>query len=166
MPEDEAIKCEFCSEEIAAGAEVRSTSDNDVICGTCYSSMWKCSTCSELKHENDECYTDINGSGFCEDCLDSGPYSCCDGCGEYINTDRHEYYASGDAVACSGCADEYEFDDCSNCGNSIMLNEVYSEHWENEHQCHDCYHRSEQHIKDSVRASSPAANVTDRKSVV
>ena len=34
MPDDEAIKCEFCDEAIAAGAEVRSTSDNDVICTT------------------------------------------------------------------------------------------------------------------------------------
>jgi len=159
MPDDEAIKCEFCDEAIAAGAEVRSTSDNDVICTTCYDNMWKCSTCNELKHEDDDCYTDINGSGFCEDCLDSGSYHCCDGCGEYINTDRHEYYASDDAVACSGCAGEYEFDECSSCGNSIMLNEVYSEHWENEHQCHDCYHRSEQHISDMVRASSAAASV-------
>ena len=159
MPDDEAIKCEFCNDEIAAGAEVRSTSDNDVICGTCYNSMWKCSTCGELKHEDDDTHSDISGDIFCETCLDDGPYTCCEGCGEYINTDRHEYYSSGDAVACSSCADEYEFANCENCGNSIMLREVYSEHWENAHKCYDCYHRSEEHIKHSVRSSSPAPNV-------
>jgi hypothetical protein len=159
MPEDEAIKCEFCDEVIAAGVEVRSTSDNDFICGACYSNMWNCSSCNELKHENDDCHSDINGSGFCEDCLENGNYHCCEGCGEYINIDRHEYYASGDTIACSGCADECAFSDCSNCGNTIMLNEVYSEHWENENQCYDCYNSCEEHISNAVSGSGAAANV-------
>ena len=163
MPENEAIKCEFCEEEIAAGAEVRSTSDNDVICGTCYSNMWKCSECDVLQHENNDCNSDINGNTFCEDCLDSGSYACCEGCGEWLNTDRHEYYASDNETVCAGCSDEYEFDECCNCGNSVYIREIYSEHWENAHKCHGCYHRSEEHISHSVRASSPAANVHIRE---
>jgi hypothetical protein len=160
MPENVAIKCELCEGDVPAGEEIHSTSKYEAICDLCYTSMWSCDYCNELKPEDDESWEDVNSHSVCEGCRDDGSFYDCYGCSLLINTDRHEYYEANGDTCCHTCADDTEMDQCSNCGTSVYFNEVYSDNWESANQCYDCHNQAEEHISSQVTSTIAKADVT------
>ena len=147
MPEDEAIKCPCCANDVDPDEVLHSTQENGDVCSDCYDELWNCDCCGDEHIDDHSRIVDICGEFVCSTCA-SNEYYVCDASGEYFNHSREEYYSADGHIVHSDYANDYEIDTCCSCGCDIYINEIYSDHWENANQCYDCYNSAEKHISE------------------
>ena len=161
MPEEEAIKCPSCSNDVASDEILHSTSAHGDICSDCYDDVWTCSNCSEEQLDNGDKVVDINGDDVCQSCI-SNNYNYCEASSEYFNPDTEEYFSYGGTIVHGNYASDYEADQCCNCGTDVYMSEVYSEHWEDEQQCYDCYNTRDECLSNIAKIGRDITVLLDK----
>lgn len=127
---ENTLECDVCATSLTED-DAYETEDGRLACSDCFRTCERCSTTSDVGHEN---YTTVDDQLWCEACTDYYAHYC-DSCNEWSSDytlyiqDRSESFCESCtenyATYCEYC-DEYNVDGCSDCEDSIHEIHDYS----------------------------------------